>query len=539
MMNKQILDGAGVPVTSERVKLDKQSRFNPLASLTPLALSQQLVAYQQGEFRRIAWTMEWMEQHDDMVSSVAEKAKAAVSRHGYDILEKEEIPEGYEKMAEDQKAVLSAFYQNIETTSAVERHECGGMRLLIKQVMDGYGKGYAVHHIVWEPTDHGLQAKLIFVPLWFFESMDGDLRFVEEAWGYRGKPLDEYGGDGAWMVSKGRGVMLACSIARMFKQLPMQDWVTYSSRHGMPAFLGKTSASYGDDQWNTMVNTVSTLGAEWSGVVNQQDAIEVLDLTSKGELPYEKLIERMDRAITILWRGGDLSTMSNDGGSVGSNAQTSEADMLDEDNAAWVGETIDRQLSRRVLDYHFGEDAPTLAYLRIRTASKDDAVKEMAVIKGAVEMGMRVSAAHFSEKFSVPEADEDEINILRLGGSPAPAGEEVPAENTDEDPTVANEQDEDAAMLVKNSMSEILGVGATVLSPLDDYMTKIMSETGELDHDAFLDFVEAGADQLPELFDGDLSQANLLADELEEALGTASLLGARDFLRTQKKESTN
>jgi len=86
-----ILGPDGRPVSAERVRLEKQTRFNPLRGWTPDVLVRQLEAYSRGEIAALAWVMEWLEKHDDVISTVAPKAKAAVSRWGYDILPKDEI----------------------------------------------------------------------------------------------------------------------------------------------------------------------------------------------------------------------------------------------------------------------------------------------------------------------------------------------------------------------------------------------------------------------------------------------------------------
>ena len=88
---KQIVGVDGRPVSSERVKIEKQSRFNPLRGWTPDVLVRQLEAYARGEIAALAWVMEWLEKHDDVIATVAPKAKAAVSRWGYDILPMGEI----------------------------------------------------------------------------------------------------------------------------------------------------------------------------------------------------------------------------------------------------------------------------------------------------------------------------------------------------------------------------------------------------------------------------------------------------------------
>jgi phage gp29-like protein len=421
-----ILGPDGRAVSIERVQMEKQTRFNPLRNWTADVLVRQLEAFSRGEIASLAWVMEWLEKHDDTIATVAPKAKAAVSRHGFDVLPKTEIRPEWKTMAEDQKAFLDDFYQNLETSDAVELEEWGGMRLLVQQIMDAYGKMYGAHHIIWKPSRSGLSAELVKVPTWFFEVTTGRMRYLPSHAAQRGVDLSTLGGENAWMTVRGRGVMLAGVLARMFKQLPLQDWLTYCDRHGMPAFLGHTKAKKGSEEWLEMTHAVASIGSEYGAVVNTDDVIDVLDLKGSGELPYEKLVDRMDRAQVMLWRGGDLSTISRADG-VGSNPQQEEADELDADNAAWVSETINRNLTNRAIAWKFGAKAPVLVELKLRTKTRDDLKQDLEMVKGAREFGVRISKSWFTGKFGIVEADSDE---QALGESAPPTATGTSAINS-------------------------------------------------------------------------------------------------------------
>jgi len=512
-----ILGANGLPVVSaDRVRLEKLSRFNPLRDWTPDVLTRQLEAFARGDIRELAYVMEWLEKHDDTIATVAPKAKAAVSRHGYDVVMRDEIKPEHRQLAEDQRGVLQAFYDSLEATHAVDADEAGNMRLFVQQVMDGYGKHYAAHHIVWRPTVAGLQATAIHVPTWFFESKLGRLRFLPSTWSIDGVPLEEMGGRNAWMISRGRGVMLACAIARMFKQVPLQDWLTYCDRHGMPAFIGKTSAAKDSPGWDQMRSAVAGMGAEFGAVINTGDSLDVLDLTTKGELPYEKLIDRMDRAIVMLWRGGDLSTLSRSN-AVGANPQQEETDELDADNAEWVSETIDRQLSRVVLNWHFGE-APQLAKLRLRKRTRENLKEDLDVVKAAKELGVRISKPWFIGKFGIVEADQGEAALGEASPAPAPT-------------TAVNSVD---PKLVATSLAQALGVRAEILTPVQAVIDRVAGavQGGGISDSEWLQAVEDAALSLPELFDP--ATAGELASDLEAAMGAAVLQGTRDAIREHK-----
>ena len=494
-----ILGPNGQPVVSvERVKQERMSRFNPLANWTPEILVRQLTAYARGEIAPLSWVMEWLELHDEVIQTVAPKAKAAVSRHGHDVVFKDEESPEQKQLAEDQQGRVREFYQSLKVGDAVDLEVAGGTRLLYQQVMDAYAKGYAAHHIVWKPGA-SLTAELLKVPTWFFEVKTGRMQFLPSTWAIDGVSLDTLGGRDAWMISRGRGVMLAGVIARMFKQIPLQDWLTYCDRHGMPAYLGKSKAKKGSEEWNELRNAVASIGSEWGAVVNVDDAIDVIDLKGSGELPYEKLVDRMDRALVMLWRGGDLSTISRSNGT-GSNPQDAESDELDADNSEWVSETLNRNLTNRVIQYYFG-DAPALVELELRTATRDNVTQDLAILTAFQAMGERVDAAWATGKFGVVLADAQD----RALGQPVPGAPPMPVQ-----PTPINTR-----TTADDFMQSLRKALAQDMQPLGDALWQAYQSADEPAMKAALKKISAN---MPKLTGNAIALSNELAGMMVDAL---------------------
>ncbi len=207
--------------TPERIQLSIRSRFNPIPSHTPQLLSAYLESFRIGFFRNIALTWDAMERRDYNLQAVAPKRKKAVARHGWEILTLDDSP-----AAQEQKLALEYFYNHLTATTALEENETGGLSLLIRQMMDAVGKRYAVHEIIWQPavsptSDSALRtpqltATFRFCPLWWFEGTQGRLRFLPSEFAIYGVDMEP----GGWLVTVGDGLMEACSVAYMFKQLP-------------------------------------------------------------------------------------------------------------------------------------------------------------------------------------------------------------------------------------------------------------------------------------------------------------------------------
>lgn len=384
-------------VTPELVQLAIRSRFNPIRGLTPQLLATQLDNFNLGFISWTALTWDAIERRDDVLKGVASKRKKSVARLEWEILTIDDSAE-----AKQHQEALQEFYDNLTAVNALDENERGSFALLVRQMMDAVGKKYAVHEIVWQPGDV-LTAELRFVPLWFFENRTGKLRFLKMIGGTDGEELD----DGGWMVTAGDGLMEACSVAYMFKNLPLKDWLSYSDKFGTPGVLGMTNASKGSEAGDAMRDAVNSFGQNWSGTIYGADGaiaepIKLIQAGQAGDLPFPPLIERMDRAMVSLWRGSDLSTMSAD--TKGASVQEDESDLILSDDAELIGESLNTQLSRKVLWQKFGAERG-LAYIKLMVPRKKDLQTDVAVDTFLLGAGAKLGSRERCEYYGRPEPE--------------------------------------------------------------------------------------------------------------------------------------
>lgn len=336
-------------LNSQRVLASRRARFTPIRSLTPESLTRILDGFHAGELRSAALLWEAIEQRDDVVKAVATKRKKAAARFGWEVLAEEGDDEALQH-----KAVLEDFYRNIEVTHACDRNERGGFSLLLRQMMDAVGKRYAVHEIMWHPARQGgaFSATFQFVPLWFFENRTGALRFLESEGLTEGQSLER----DSWMVTTGDGLMEACSIAYLFKHLPLRDWLVYCERNGMPGVRGVSDAVPGTPEWEAAREAVRDFGAEFSALMSRGTEIESIDLSSSAELPYPQLVDRMDKAMATLWRGSSMGTVAD--GGAGVSLQGRETTLIEREDTVHLSGVLHQQIDRFVIRHHFGNTQP-------------------------------------------------------------------------------------------------------------------------------------------------------------------------------------
>jgi len=395
-------------VSADTVLLAIRSRFNPIRGLTPQLLTQYLDQFELGWVAFAALLWDKIEKRDWRLKNVIAKRKKNAARLEWQILTVDDSDE-----AKQHQEALQIFYDNISVVNALDQNERGGFPMLLRQMMDAVGKYYAVHEIVWQPGDP-FTAEFRFVPLWFFENRTGTLRFMKvPIGGSEGDDLEE----GGWMITKGDGLMEACSVGYMFKQLPLKDWIAYSDKFGTPGVLGQTNASKDSAAGQSMAAAVTNFGQNWSAVVYGaegaiKEPISLVQAKGEGALPFQPLVDYLDREMTALWRGSDLSTMSRGGAerSVGASVQEDESDILLRDDAEMLTETLNMYVDRFVLSQIFGIEHG-LAYIKVQAPESKDTAMDLKIDELLLNSGARLGEKERLEYYGRPLFDEKDLPL--------------------------------------------------------------------------------------------------------------------------------
>lgn len=406
-------------VPAETVAREKQSRFNPIRGLDPDRLVDAICAYNAGELAPMARIIEAFEQRDDTMTTASRKMRASVVRCPHQVLVAEGVSEKDRERAQRHKAALERFWARVRTTSLFARNSRGGFQMLLKQMMAAQSYGFAVHEIVWRPRPDGeVEAQFVAVPLQFFENTTGELRFRREpASMVDGEPMS----DGEWLVTSGDGIGIAASVAAMGKRLSFQDWLLFSERCGQPGLHAKTGAKKGSEEWNNLVAAVANFGREWSIVTDMSTDVDSVSLANGGPLPFPELVRLMNQAISALYRGNDLSTISGASGDVGASLQGEETDLLEQAACETLSETLQEQVERHVIAYEFGDEEP-LAYVQISPRAVPDVDKEIKVDQHLVSLGVPLSRNDALERYGRAMADPADGNDAALKQAQPPAG---------------------------------------------------------------------------------------------------------------------
>ena len=400
----------GHALNRQTVAMEQLMKGNALWGANPDTLVTAVTAYHAGNIAQLAKIVDAYERQDDVAATGRMKRDASVARCEHTVL----IEEGHEDdpRAQLHRETLQRFWATIRCTSAFNRAERGGIRLLKKQMMSARTHGWSAHNILWNTDGGTLRAEFVQIPMWHFENLTGELRFREHVTDWYGVPL----WDGGWLVNSATPIGPAVALACCAKRMSLQDWMLFSERAATPGLLGKTAAAPGTEAWNNLCEMLRRWSRAWTGAVDKDTDITPVNLNT-GTPPMPQLVERMDRAIAALYRGADLSTISK-GEGLGASLQGDESDMLEADQCAEISEALHEQVDRLVIRYECGDDEP-LAYIWIEPVSKPDVESNTKIDNHLASFGIRLSKRDMLQRYGRAEA-ADEADALE---PPAQGGE--------------------------------------------------------------------------------------------------------------------
>lgn len=521
------------------VWMEQQMKGNPLWGANPDRLVSAVTAWDAGYISELARIVAAYEMHDDVAKIGVRKRDAAVARCEHTVL----IEEGFEDdpRAQRHKDILTRFWATVRVTSAFNRAERGGVRLLKKQMMSAQSIGWSCHNIVWDTHDpREIKAQFIHLPMWHFENVTGELRFKTLATDIYGQTMAE----GEWLVHTGDAIGPAVALACCAKRLSLQDWMLFSERAATPGLLGKTSAAPGTEAWNNLAEMLQDWGRAWTGITDRDTDITHVNLNT-GEPPMVRLVERMDRAIAALYRGADLSTISK-GEGLGASLQGEESDMLEIDDCISLSESLHEQVDRFVIRYMTG-DAEPLAYIWIEPVSKPNIEAEISVDNHLMSAGVKLSKRDMLQRYGRAEAapdDPDDVAELQQPQNTPGTGFDAPQIAPRRFPNAATPL-QTLANRLQNARSVPDGQrgvfpsarsegpsrasGATdakaALAALAEDSSEVAKEIAKLMADPSPSAASALLEKLPSLLPEDPALAAVIAEAMAEAYGEGLKVG--------------
>ena len=399
-------------VSRERVEREISSLYNPLLFLNPRSLRRMLDEFMRGELSHAARLFDMIYRRDDLIRCVADKRHGDISKLDWHI-----VPCG-EDEAESQRhgEVLQRFYDSLEFAHAVELDKRGCISMLVDHMMTAVDNKYSVHEIVFRPHGGELRAQLRFVPLWFFEAKTGKLRFLESTNGGNGVEMKPW----EWLVCVSKGALMEPScMLYLAKNGGWKNWLVYADRFGFPLLDATTKAQPGSGEWNEFFASLQNFRNGYAMLHDSDSTLNLLQAGGAGA-PFQAIVQSADRALAALWRGSDLSTLSN-ANATGASMQGDEKTSLENSDARMIEETLEHGLSLRVLQYYFGEDVVPAAKFALQRTDSTNAKEYLDVVERLSRLGIRLGKRTVRQACRMPDSADDEelVDVPQMSAMPA------------------------------------------------------------------------------------------------------------------------
>lgn len=403
-----------------RIEWAIRLRYSPLPELTTDYVSTNLNAFRIGELRVVGKIWEIMMERDGDLAVNADKRASDLAGLDWQV-----VSDGSSEGDRHAEA-LTYFYQHLRTTRALDQDVSGGVSELLYQMASAHSYYYSVHEMLLRidnPAAHEVTAEFRQTPIWFFESRRGYLGFLKHIFDVYGQPCLQ----GEWLTVVGLGWMRPLSLAYVLKTFSLRDWMIFCQRYGSGYLEAITGAQKGDAAWEEAKEVLHQMANDAVVLHSEGMKLKFLDLPAKSLLPFEPMVEQVNRLYAKCYRGIDLATSSRATGKgagqnvLGASVQKEESGIFLARDAAWATEYLNDRVDRPILRYLF--DKEPRDWMAIMPPLDDNAEEDLKSVQTLVPMGLRISLKEAYRRFRWT-APADGEPCLQVPCQTNPAGRE-------------------------------------------------------------------------------------------------------------------
>lgn len=313
---------------------------------------------------------------------------------------------------------------------------------MLRALLDGIAKGFAVVELVWGRTPDGKLAIVDWIAHpqeWFAFDEDGELLLLTPPFrGGENAAIDplllsapgrsslpaagatrpperkfialRFGADAR--NPYGRGLALRAYWYYWFKKNTLKFWAIYNEKFGAPTAVASYAPGTPAEERTRLRELLDSLQTDSSVVLPESVTLSLLEAgRAAGADTYREFLDWCNDETSRIVLGATLT--SGEGRRSGSLAlgsihQLVRQDYIDADARLLEG-LVNETLLRWLVELNFG-NAADLPRMRIETESPQDLVQRLAVDKGLLSLGVALPQGYFYEQY----------------GRPAPTGEDAP-----------------------------------------------------------------------------------------------------------------
>lgn len=411
MVAQQIVDQYGNPIkradlkepqTSKLAQLHREFASHPSRGLTPLKLARILEAAEQGDIRAQHELFMDMEEKDAHIYAEMGKRKRALLKVDWDIVPPRNASATERKLAGYAKELM----QDVPNFEDV-----------ILDALDGIGHGYSCQEIEWELIGREWMPKEINhrPQEWFQTDRETrtEIRLRDNS--LDGQALQPFG----WIthVHKAKsgyiarsGLHRVLSWPFLFKNYSVGDLAEFLEIYGLPLRLGTYQSGASDDEKNTLLRAVMSIGHDAAGIVPEGMMIEFKEAAKGQEGPFMAMIDWCEKSQSKAILGGTLTSQADGKSSTNAlgNVHNEVREELMRADAVQLGGTLTRDLVFPLLRLNKGgiDDLRRLPKFKFMFDDSEDLGTLAEALPKLVGVGMRIPTEWAHERAGIPQAEK-------------------------------------------------------------------------------------------------------------------------------------
>lgn len=408
----QIVDVNGQPIQREVLAEPQTSKLgwitrdfaqHPSRGLTPKKLHSILQQAEYGDLMAQSDLFVDMEEKDAHLFAEMSKRKRALLKLDWRIV----APANATDDEKRQTAQLKEWFTDFANFDDV-----------LLDCMDAVGHGFAALEIEWHQLGKvWLPKTLTHRPQRWFRTplYDGnDLRLRDNS--SDGQPLWPFG----WLVHKHRaksgyltrgGLHRVLAWPYLFKNYATADLAEFLEIYGLPLRVGKYPAGATKEEKATLLRAVADIGHNAAGIIPQEMLIEFQNAAQGTEVPFDSMIDRMEKCESKAILGGTLTSQADGKTSTNALGNTHNEvrhDLLTSD-ARQVQKTLTAGLCYPLAALNLGAvDPRRLPRLEFDTREAEDLERYSNALPKLVAAGMKVPRQWAQNKLMIPEPQDGE-----------------------------------------------------------------------------------------------------------------------------------
>lgn len=301
----------------------------------------------------------------------------------------------------------------------------GVLQSALFDVLDGIGKGFSAHEIIWhQQPGRTWPARLIYRPQRFFEISheDGETIQLRTEDGMADlRPLKfllhRHPSKSGNIVRS--GITRQIAAVWCYATYTLKDWATFVQAYGLPIRLGKYGPGASEADKRTLWRAVASIAGDTAAMIPESMNLEFVDATDKaaGAVLFEKRMDFLNRETSKIVLGGTAGTEAISGGhAVGQEHRAAEDD-VEKFDAGLLNVSVNAQIIRVMIDLTFG---PQACYPTINIGRPDET--PLAAVVDAIQklapFGLRVKASQIRDRLGLAPPDDGDTDVLAARSTP-------------------------------------------------------------------------------------------------------------------------